>query len=100
MSYKSRVPGAAQEILLVEVKDLHGPNKKRVSMAYETYLTLRKEMEIKILKVMQAGKPEVYAKRRIMHDDTASGDLFQDNEMVQVPMHNTGKFEFIDFRKF
>lgn len=63
MSYKSRVQGAAQEILYCSVKDLNGPATKKVSMAYETYLSLQKEMEIEILSIVQAGKPAAYKDR-------------------------------------
>lgn len=74
MSYKARIVNAAQEILLVEVKDISGPAKKIVSMAYETYLPLRKEMEMKILKIIQPGKPAEYAKRKIMELPSMTGE--------------------------
>lgn len=75
MSYRSRVLQAEQEVLYVSVKDLHGPNRKKISMAYETYLTLNKEMEISIISIIHAGNPKAYERRLHPLKDTKYGTL-------------------------
>lgn len=75
MSYKARVVGTAQEILLCSVKDLNGPRTKTVAMPYETYLTIRKEMEVEILSIIQAGRPESYRSRLEIFKGKREGTL-------------------------
>ena len=88
MSYKSRVQGAAQEILFCRVKDLNGPATKMVSMAYETYLPLKKEMEIEIISIIQAGKPAAYKGRL---ESLTGQDAKLPSQRGTFPMHGSAK---------
>lgn len=64
MSFKGRIIGPKNEVIMCRIKDLYGPGFKMRSLTYQSYMQLKKEMEIDPVAIVHKGDAAEY--RRVL----------------------------------